>query len=145
MKTFYSFYTDRPVKETEAEQASNSYLMSLIAFMVGLPLPIVNLIASLIFYLGNRKSSHFVRWHCTQALLAQFFTFIANTCGFWWVIYTIIGDTPVSNSLIAYIITLIIFNLLELIAAIYAAIETRKGVHISWWLYGDITNKICSH
>ena len=41
--------------EHEAEAASNSYLMSLIAIIVGLPLPIVNLIATFIFYLGNRK------------------------------------------------------------------------------------------
>ena len=39
----------------EAEKASNSYLMSLIAVIAGLPLPIINLIATVIFYLGNRK------------------------------------------------------------------------------------------
>ena len=33
--------------EHEAEKASNSYLMSLIAVIAGLPLPIVNLIATL--------------------------------------------------------------------------------------------------
>ena len=32
--------------EHEAEKASNSYLMSLIALIVGLPLPIINLIAT---------------------------------------------------------------------------------------------------
>ena len=49
----------------ESERASNSYVMSLLAFMVGLPFPIVNLIATLIFYLGNRKATYFVRWHCS--------------------------------------------------------------------------------
>ena len=39
--------------EHESEKASNSYLMSLIALIAGLPLPIINLIATLIFYLGN--------------------------------------------------------------------------------------------
>ena len=35
--------------EHEAEKASNSYLMSLIAIIAGLPLPIINLLATLIF------------------------------------------------------------------------------------------------
>jgi len=55
--------------EHEAEKASNSYLMSLIALIAGMPLPIINLIASVIFFVGNRKGTYFVRWHCTQALL----------------------------------------------------------------------------
>ena len=57
--------------ESETEIASNSYLMSLIAIIVGLPLPIVNLIATFIFYLSNRKSTYFVRWHCTQAQIGR--------------------------------------------------------------------------
>ena len=43
--------------EAEAEKASNSYLMSLIAIMVGFPLPIINLMATLFFYIANRKST----------------------------------------------------------------------------------------
>lgn len=41
--------------EDEAEKASNSYLMSLVALIVGLPLPIVNLLATLVFYLGKTE------------------------------------------------------------------------------------------
>lgn len=48
-------------REHEAESTSSSYLMSLLAIIVGLPLPIVNLLATLIFYLENRKSTYFVR------------------------------------------------------------------------------------
>ena len=38
--------------EHETESASHSYIMSLIAIMAGVPLPIMNLIATLIFYLA---------------------------------------------------------------------------------------------
>lgn len=129
--------------EHERETASNSYLMSLVAIMVALPLPIVNLIATLIFYLGNRKATYFVRWHCTQALLSQLFTFFINSFGFWWTMSIIFGDGYVTNKYIAYIIVVIIFNLIEFIATIYTAIMTRRGVHIEWWLYGSFTNIIC--
>lgn len=129
--------------EHEAERASNSYLMSLIAVIAGLPIPIVNLIASVAFYFGNRRGTYFVRWHCTQNLLSQFSMFIANTVGFWWTIAVIFGDETVTNRYIAYIFTIIIFNAIEFIATIYAAIQTRKGIHSHWWFYGDLTDLIC--
>jgi len=126
--------------EYEAEKASNSYLMSLIAIMAGLPLPIVNLIATLMFYLGNRKSGHFVRWHCTQALLAQAVTLVINVVGVYWTLSIIFGSNEVSNRYIAYIITIVLFNLIEFVATIYAAIRTRKGKHVSWWMFGPLTD-----
>lgn len=129
--------------EHEAEKASNSYLMSLLAFIAGLPFPIINLIATIIFYLGNRKDTFFVRWHCTQALISQFTVLMMNSVGFWWTISIIFSDEVISQKYISYIITILIFNILEFIATIYTAIKTRKGIHIEWWFYGDLTNLIC--
>src|SRR5690606_15937354 len=99
--------------EHEAEAASSSYLMSLIAIIVGLPLPIVNLIATLIFYLGNRKSTYFVRWHCTQALLSQLSMLLINSFGFWWTVSIILTEDTITNNYVAYIIAAIIFNMTE--------------------------------
>ena len=129
--------------EHEAESASNSYLMSLIAIVAGLPLPIINLISTFIFYLGNRKSTYFVRWHCTQALLSQFSMFLINSFGFWWTVSIIFTDEAISNAYIAYLIASLIFNLTEFIATIYTAIQIRKGLHIEWWFYGTLTNLVC--
>lgn len=129
--------------EHEAETASSSYLMSLIAIIVGLPFPIINLIATCIFYLGNRKSTYFVRWHCTQALLSQLSVLFINSAGFWWTISILFTDDTITNKYIAYIIAALIFNLTELIATIYTAIQTRKGIHVEWWFCGSMTNIIC--
>lgn len=129
--------------EHEAEAASNSYLMSLVAIIVGLPLPIINLIATGIFYLGNRKSTYFVRWHCTQALLSQASVLIINSYGFWWTISILFTDEAISSKYIAYIMAAFVFNLLEFIATIFTAIKTRKGIHVQWWFYGNLTNLIC--
>lgn len=131
--------------EHECENASNSYLMSLIAFIVGLPLPIINLLATFIFYLGTRKGTYFVRWHATQALLSQFTLIFMNSAGFWWTIALIMDKKDITNDYISYMITVILFNIVEFIATVYVAIETRKGKHISLWLIGDITNKICKN
>jgi uncharacterized Tic20 family protein len=129
--------------EHEAESASSSYLMSLIVIIVGLPLPIFNLIATLIFYLGNRKSTYFVRWHCTQALLSQLSLLFINSFGFWWTISIIFSDETITSNYIAFIIAAIIFNLAEFFATIYTATQTRKGIHVEWWFYGLLTNLIC--
>lgn len=129
--------------EHEAEKASNSYLMSLIAVVAGLPLPIINLLATVIFYFGNRKGTYFVRWHCTQALISQFSLIFINSTGFWWTVSILFGDESLSNKYFAYIFAAFLFNVAEFIATIYTAIQTRKGKHVQWWLYGDITDLIC--
>ncbi|MBS1952096.1 MAG: hypothetical protein OJF59_000960 [Cytophagales bacterium] len=129
--------------EHEAENASNSYLMSLVAVVAGLPLPIMNLVATLFFYIGNRKGSHFVRWHCTQALLSQASLLPVNSIGFWWTISIIFSNEQISSKYIAYLITIVLFNLFDFIATMIAAVQTRKGIHVEWWLYGSVTNLIC--
>jgi len=129
--------------EHETEKASNSYLMSLITFIVGLPLPIINLLATFFFYISNRKGTYFVRWHCMQALLSQFSVLFVNSFGFWWTISIIFYSETVTNHYLAYMITAIIFNLSEFIATIYTAIQTRKGIHVQWWFYGNLTHLIC--
>lgn len=129
--------------EHESEKASNSYLMSLIALMGGLPLPIINLIATFIFYMGNRNGTHFVRWHCMQALLSQFSLLFMNSFGFWWTVSIVFTDREITSDWIAYVITVILFNVTEFIATIYTAIQTRKGRHVSWWFYGELTDLLC--
>ena len=127
----------------ESEKASNSYLMSLLAIMIGMPLPIVNLIATFIFYLGNRKNSYFVRWHCTQALLSQLMVLVMNSIGFSWTLKIIFTDLAVTNEYISYIITVVLFNITEIVATIYAAQQVRKGRHVKFWFFGTLTDLIC--
>jgi hypothetical protein len=126
--------------DSELERASNSYLMSLVAVIGGLPLPILNLLASIFFYLGNRKSTPFVKWHCTQNLLSQFGLFFLNSTGFWWTFSIIFYDEKATNGYFGYMITLIIFNLVEFISTIILASRTRKGIHAQLFLFSDITN-----
>jgi uncharacterized membrane protein len=127
----------------ENEKASNSYLMSLVAVIAGLPLPIINLFATAFFFLSNRKGTYFVRWHCTQALLSQLTVLVMNSAGFYWTVSIIWGNNTISNHYIAYMITIVLFNLAELIATIYAAVETRKGRHVELLFFGPLTQAIC--
>ena len=129
--------------EHEAEKASHSYLMSVVAVIAGLPLPLINLFTTFFFYMGNRKGTYFVRWHCIHALLSQLFLFIINCVGFFWAIAVIFNFMAISNLFITYIFTILVFNLAEFIATVYSATKTGKGIHVEWWFFGSLTNKIC--
>jgi hypothetical protein len=129
--------------DNEMERASNCYLMSLIALMAAAPLPIINLLATSMYFLGNRKSSWFVRWHCTQALVTQVFLFAMNSCGLYWTLSIIFGSHKVTNAYIGYMITIFFFNVIEFIAFLYTAIRTRKGKHVEWFFYGSFSNVLC--
>lgn len=133
---------DYKPNESEKEKASNSYLMSLVALMMGTPLPIVNLLATLFFFLANRKATPYVKWHCTQALLSQITIFIMNAVAFTWTLRIVFGELYISNSYIAYMITIFFFNLFEFVITIIAAIRVRKGKHMVWWFWGAVTNQL---
>ncbi len=128
--------------EHEAEAASSSYLMSLVVVLVGIPLPVINLIATIMFFIGNRKKTLFVRWHSMQALLSQLFLFFMNSYGFWWTIAIIFTSKEITNNYIAYILTIFMVNVVELVATIYAALETRKARHVRMPIFAEFTDQI---
>lgn len=129
--------------ESEMESAANSYLMSMFVMMFGLPLPIVNLLATVIFYLVNRRSTYFVRWHCTQALISQVPLFLINAVLFWWTVRVLIGWVPLSSTYFAYLFTVVLFNAIEIVALIFAAVRVRKGIQVELFLFGPLTHKMC--
>lgn len=129
----------------ERERASNSYLMSVVAIMVGTPLPVINMLATLFFFFANRKSTPYVRWHCTQALLSQVTVFIMNAVAFTWTMRIIFGSLYITDAYIGYIITALCFNIFEFVITVIAAIRVRKGKHMEWWFWGTLTNQISGH
>jgi uncharacterized Tic20 family protein len=128
--------------ESEKDKASKSYLMSLVALIAGLPLPIINLVATFFFFVANRKGTYFVRWHCTQALLSQVSMVVLNSIAFWWTISVIFTAEPFTSKYFGYVLTVLVFNIFEFIATIYTAVQARKGVHVEWWLYGALSHLI---
>ena len=129
--------------EHELEAASNSYLMSLLAAMAGLPFPIINLLATVIFYLANKRNTYFVCWHCTQALISQVPLFFTNSVLFWWTVRVLLGWTPLSSFYFAYLFTVVLFNVIDFVATIHTMIAVRRGRQVEWYVYGGVTHLIC--
>lgn len=130
-------------QETEKEQASNCYIMSLIAVMIGLPMPIINLAATALFYLMSRRSGFYVRWNAIQALVSQIPLFIMNNILFWWSVRILFCFTDLSSEYIAYFITVNIYNIYDFVETVRSAVNTRKGKIHRWYLYSTITDKFC--
>jgi len=126
----------------ESEKASNSYLMSVVAVMAGLPFPVVNLLATAFFYAANRRARYFVRWHCMQALLSQVAMLAMNGPALYWTLSIVFGGGTVTNLYLSYILTIVFFNLLEFIATVYAAVQTRRGRHVVWWVFGPVADLV---
>lgn len=134
-----------PQNYEEREKASRSYLVSMVAIMAGLPLPIFNLLATFIFFMANRKGAYFVRWHATQALLSQVMLLLINAPLLWWTLHIVFSsESGFTNEYFAYLILVLLINLIEFIATIATAIATQKGKHYAWWVLGDLTDEIQS-
>ena len=129
--------------EDEMERASGCYIMSLVAVMIGLPMPIINLAATGLFYLMSRRGTFFVRWNSIQALVSQVPLFIMNNILFWWTIRILFCFTDLSSVYIAYFITVNLYNIYDFVETVRSAVNTRKGKVHKWYLYGTITDKIC--
>ncbi len=127
--------------EHEAEKASNTYLMSLVALMIGLPIPIVNFIATLIMFFAYRDQTLFVRWHATQALLSQASLLIFNVIGYFHVVLFIFWHVVPGLWVIIYLGILFLINLAEFIMTIISAIYVRRGRHVTWWVLGTLADR----
>ena len=117
----------------EREDAMGAYLMMFAAIGAGLPLPIINLIAAIIYYFLNRSKSRFVHFHSMQALLSQLPTSLLNASLVFWtfqrLFYSSCGffKCPHWNEYIGYACTIAAANILYFIFSIIAAIRARQG------------------
>ena len=53
------------------------------------------------------------------------------------------GPRTVTDTYIAYILTVLIIDAIELSATVRAAIATRKGGRAYWWCFGPLTDILC--
>ncbi len=123
------------LSKREKEDAMGAYLMMFASMGAGLPLPIINLIASVIYFVVNKKKSRFVKFHAYQSLLSQFPTSLINGAGVFWASQIFIFDNlEVTDMFKGYILMAIILNLLYFIFSIIGAIKARAG-HVYYFLF----------
>src|SRR5882757_7330637 len=92
MADYHPLPQPEEIPEREREDAMGAYLMMFAAVAVGLPLPVINLIASVIYYYINRKKSRFIHFHSLQSLLSQIPTTIMNWALVIWGVSILLRD-----------------------------------------------------
>ena len=126
----------------EKEDGMGAYLMMFAAFAVGLPLPVVNLIAALIYYSINRKKARFVHFHCLQSFLSQIPTTLMNWGLLYWALQVyLFNNYSETNFFFAYIVLVILANLIYIIFSIIAAVKAWKGNFYYFLFFGPYAYK----
>lgn len=135
------------LSEREKEDGMGAYLMMFAALAFGLPLPVINLIAALIYYFINRKKGRFIHFHCLQSFLSQIPTTLLNWGLLYWGFQVyFFHNYGESNLFFAYIVLVIIANLIYVIFSIIAAVKARKGNFYYFVFFGPYAYKrVYSH
>ena len=139
---FHPLPQPQELTEREKEDAMGAYLMMFAAVAVGLPLPIINLIASVIYYFLNRKKSRFIHFHCLQALLSQIPTTIINWVAVVWALYIAFTDLTLSDTFWAYCIFAGAVTILYFIYDLIGAFKARQGKMYYFIFFGQIAYEI---
>lgn len=115
-----------------------AYLMMFAALAAGLPLPVINLIAAIIYYFVNRGKSRFVNFHSLQSVLSQLPTSLMNAVAIFWGIRILMEDWEFNDTFKGYLIVTLIANLLYIAFSIVAAVRARKGRMYYFLFFGRI-------
>ena len=117
--------------------------MMFAAVAIGLPLPIINLIASLIYYFLNRKKSRFIHFHSLQALLSNIPTTLINWVAvIWGVTIFFREDWFVTPEFWAYLVFAGACTILYFIISIIAAYSARHGKMYYLLFFGKIAYEV---
>ena len=135
---FHPLPQPHEIAEREKEDAMGAYLMMFAAVAIGLPLPIINLIAAIIYYFLNRNKSRFIHFHSLQALISQIPTTLINWALVIWGIRIFLTDMSLSDEFWAYAIfagaCTIFYFVMSMIGAYYA----RKGRMYYFLFFGKV-------
>lgn len=128
------------LSQREKEDAMGGYLMMFAALGAGLPLPIINLIAAVIYYYINKKSTRFVRFHTHQALISQIPTTLMNAVAVFWGLRIALSDEWRFTSIYkGYLVAVLIANLLYFIFGIVGAVKANRGKMYYLLFFGKIS------
>jgi uncharacterized Tic20 family protein len=126
-----------PVRERE--DAMGAYLMMFASVAIGFPLPIINLLAAIIYYYVNKSSSRFVHFHALQSLYSQLPTSIINAVlVFWTIRIFLFHHFEVNAQYKGYVAMAIVANIVYVVFSIIAAVKARKGYFYYFLFFGKI-------
>ncbi len=127
------------IPKREKEDAMGAYLMMFAAMGAGLPLPLVNLLAAIIYYFVNKKKSRYVSFHAFQSLITQIPISIMNGFLLGWFIRLAIAEFNIDfTAFLVYLGFVVLWNIVYAILSIVACVKARKGQLYYMLLFGPL-------
>jgi uncharacterized Tic20 family protein len=137
VESYYTLPQPHELSEREKEDAMGAYLMMFASLATSLPLPIINLIAAVVYYYVNRKKGRFIHFNCLQSLLSQLPTTLVNWGLLYWSLQIFFFENYVLNDkFYAYLGFSVLANLIYFVYSIVAAIRARKGIFMYFIFFG---------
>ncbi len=136
---YYPLEQPDQLTKRNKEDAMGAYLMMFAAIGAGLPLPIINLIAAIVYYFINRSKSRYVHFHALQSLLSQLPTSIINAIAVIWAVRIYVFQAlEMSNIFKGYLAMMVVVNLVYFGFSIIAAVKARGGQMYYFLFFGRI-------
>jgi uncharacterized Tic20 family protein len=137
-ETHYPLPQPEEISRREKDDAMGAYLMMFASIGAGLPLPIINLIAIIIYYFINRGKSRFVRFHMLQSLWSQVPVTLCNAVGVFWAVGIFMSYYSFNNEFLSFIYTLIAINLIYFTFSIIGAVRAYHGRFYYFLFFGKL-------
>lgn len=122
----------------EKEDAMGAYLMMFATLAVGLPLPVINLVAAFIYLYINKKTSRFVYFHALQSLYSQIPVTLLNAGLVTWLVVILLNGSNFSSAFKGFVIMVVAANLVYFVFSLIAAARARKGLFYYFFFFGRI-------
>jgi uncharacterized membrane protein len=129
------------IPDREKEDAMGAYLMMFASLAIGIPIPLANLIASVIYFFVNRKNGTFVAFHALQALLTHVPVVLLNAGVVGWLVGILIVP-PHNNfgpAFFWYLFFVVLVNIAYIVWSIVALVHARKGR----FFYMPLVGRMC--
>jgi len=120
------------------EDAMGAYFMMFATAAMGLPLPILNLVAAIIYYYVNRDKGRFVRFHTLQSLYSQIPVSLLNSGLAAWTIVNLVKDLNFTGFFWGYLIMVATADLVYFIFSLVGAVKARKGIFYYFLFFGKL-------
>lgn len=126
-----------PVRERE--DAMGAYFMMFATAALGLPLPVINMIAAIIYYFVNKSKGRFVQFHTLQSLYSQIPVTLLNIGLVVWVITNLVKEYDFTEVFWGYLVMTATANLIYLVFSIIGAVKARKGMFYYFLFFGKLS------
>ncbi|HUX21553.1 MAG TPA: DUF4870 domain-containing protein, partial [Spirochaetia bacterium] len=100
------------VSGNEKDDAMGAYLMMFASWAIGLPFPLFNLVAAMIYFFLNGRESRYVAFHAYQSLLSQIPVTLLNAGALGWLVAILLSNFDFSSGFLIYALIVAAANLL---------------------------------